>query len=178
MCATTFTALEQHLRGHLCMGVSILKHSKKLGLIALFKPAGVLSHPNKGVSKGRSILNLPYSLKTESFRCEQCEFYSQIHLLHRIDSSTSGILLISYIEDTAAKVKKLFAERLVEKKYVACCFGRLTPGVHSWRDFIETPKGIGRAVCSIAGRAAQGKLAETNISEKKWNYRKGISMIE
>ena len=172
--------LEQQLQNILAPGVYILKHNVKLGIIALFKPSGILSHPNSSLSiDGRSILNLPYNLKTESFYCKGSPFFSQFHLLHRIDLTTSGILLISYVEDTALKVKKMFEDRIVRKKYIACCFGRLAAGEIYWKDSIEVRKENGRTVCRITSSDIQKtKVAETKVLEKKWNHEKRISMIE
>ncbi len=51
----------------------------------------------------------------------------KIHLVHRLDRETSGILLVAKDSASAAKWTKLFAQREVKKEYVAFCTGIPSP---------------------------------------------------
>lgn len=51
----------------------------------------------------------------------------RIHLVHRLDRETSGILLVAKDSASAAKWTKLFAQREVKKEYVAFCTGIPSP---------------------------------------------------
>lgn len=46
---------------------------------------------------------------------------SQLYLVHRLDKMTSGILLLARNKKAASELSSLFAQRLVEKYYLAIC---------------------------------------------------------
>ncbi|MEO7199778.1 MAG: pseudouridine synthase, partial [Dokdonella sp.] len=46
-----------------------------------------------------------------------------LHLIHRLDRATSGVLLIARNGETAAALGKQFMARTVEKTYLAVCRG-------------------------------------------------------
>ena len=51
----------------------------------------------------------------------------KIHLVHRLDRETSGILAVAKDSKSAAKWTNLFAQREVKKEYVAFCIGIPSP---------------------------------------------------
>ena len=51
----------------------------------------------------------------------------KIHLVHRLDRETSGILVVAKDSASAAKWTKLFSQREVKKEYVAFCTGIPSP---------------------------------------------------
>jgi 23S rRNA-/tRNA-specific pseudouridylate synthase len=89
------------------------------------KPHNVLCHPNTNdkelqkKSKHKALLrNTHYDFGNETYSLED----GPLFLLHRLDLGTSGVLLLSSDEKEAARVKKAFKSRRVEKTYLARVF--------------------------------------------------------
>ena len=104
------------------------------GLIALEKPEGILSHPNgKGIHKD-ALFPFPYDAKTESYTTPE----GSIYLLHRLDSATSGVILVSKNKALADFIKAQFKEDKIQKIYYALvCKKPLKPeGI--WKDRLLT----------------------------------------
>jgi len=81
-------------------------------LLAINKPAEFLSVPGKTITDSvYSRLKLLYPKATGPL------------LVHRLDMSTSGVLLVAKNEETYVKLQKQFMERRVQKRYVAVLDG-------------------------------------------------------
>ncbi len=112
---------------------------EKNGLLALAKPEGVRSHPNEaGKVDPGAILLVPFD--------EEGEFYElgggrRLHLLHRLDAPTSGVLLFARDEALAKAVRGLFAAHVVKKRYLALVFGEGPRFAQVWRDRLKTVRG-------------------------------------
>lgn len=136
---------------------SIIKTDITGSLVAVAKPAGVLSHPNSRLMKQpRDAVTLfdgppfsHYSMNEEAF------FFTdktKIFLCNRLDSATSGIILLATNKETADAVKRAFRSRLVSKRYAALVFNSSSPPQQLrqevgrkdnrmiWNDPIETKK--------------------------------------
>ena len=110
-------------------GVRILDYNKD-GLLALEKPAGLMSHPNRQRDEKRSLLNAYYDLKKECYRWVDAEGQEQeADLIHRLDSATSGVILLSLNRELTPVIKEAFARHKVTKIYYALVKG--------------SPKGVG-----------------------------------
>ena len=48
----------------------------------------------------------------------------QVHLVHRLDKDTSGLLLVAKTSSAAAKWTRLIGEKFVKKTYTAFCLGQ------------------------------------------------------
>lgn len=114
-------------------GVKIIKEHP-CGLIALYKPSGVKSHPNKEGVDVASLIIAPYNFHLE---CYELDSGSKVYLLNRLDSPTSGVILIATNEIIAKKIKALFKNRLVEKEYIAVVKGKFTSKKETWEDVLE-----------------------------------------
>ncbi len=127
-------------------GVRQLGHHEN-GLLAVFKPGGVLSHPNESRGKERALLPWKYDHKRQCYLSPDPHL-PDVHLLHRIDSPTSGVVLLSSTEGEADRVRNLFANRSVEKTYYAIVLGRLQSPQEVWSDHLNTEreKGYARTV--------------------------------
>ncbi len=128
------------------------------GLIAVEKPDGILSHPNPGevAEKGTILIAGNYSLEEEAFHVRDGKGgIRRVYLLNRLDSPTSGVLLLSVDEGLASVVRKMFARSQVSKKYVALIRGRgLRTPRGTWQDQLAKTKGPGGGVRSEAGTGA------------------------
>lgn len=137
----------------LAAGVRLIKAES--GLIALDKPEGIRAHPNEsGRADKGALLTVPFDMEKE---CYLLPDGGQVHLLHRIDAPTSGILLLSADKVVAEKVRELFAKHLVHKTYEALVFGDPGKGTRTWRDRLRTERGKGGARTS----AGEGDMSVT-----------------
>lgn len=88
-------------------------------LVVVDKPAGQLSVPGRG----------PLSVGSLSEQVEA--LHPEARTVHRLDMATSGLLLFALGAHWQRVYSRLFAERLVEKRYVALVHGRLGMGAGS-----------------------------------------------
>jgi len=117
-------------------GVTLIKNDSN-GLAALLKPAGVLSHPNTSKDKPRSLLDTSYDKDGECFVwTAPSGGVRRLWLLNRLDSATSGAVLVASDEALAREIKDLFARHAVTKLYNALVFGRPRAASELWRDRI------------------------------------------
>lgn len=128
------------------------------GLIAVEKPDSILSHPNPGeaAEKGTILITGNYSLDEEAFHVRDGQGgIRRVYLLNRLDSPTSGVLLLSLDAGLADLVRKLFARSQVSKHYVALIRGRgLRTPRGTWQDQLAKTKGPGGGVRSETGAGA------------------------
>jgi len=123
----------------------VLVQSHEAGLIALAKPAGVLSHPNKRGEEGRSLLNATYSPTGEYYKWDLgTQTLGRAWLLNRLDSATSGVVLLATDEILAAHIRGLFKTKRIRKFYTALVFGRPIGRRDIWHDRIAVQKAGGQ----------------------------------
>ena len=101
-------------------------------MLVIDKPAGLLVHPSSHVRKG----SVTYLLSQK--------IDGPIHLVHRLDRETSGLMVIARSSESARALSAQMAREVegAEKVYLACVFGEM--GVT--RGVIDLP--IGSAVKS------------------------------
>jgi len=80
-------------------------------LIALDKPGGLLSH---GAEEVPSALRWLRERETAAGRDAD-----RVHLVHRLDKDTSGVLVLAYSSEIAGKMGEMFRDRKVLKVYLA-----------------------------------------------------------
>lgn len=134
-------------------GVAVLT-AHPTGLVALDKPSGVLSHPNAPGSAKNILLAADYDLDRERYAFAGPDGRTRhAYLLNRLDSPTSGVVLVALDAGLAESVKAMFAEREVAKTYHAVIKGgRLIPEKGLWRDSLTKAKtDSGRHVRASAG---------------------------
>ena len=71
------------------------------GLAGLYKPAGLLSLPNTPAEQGRSLLNANYRADEECYEWPG----GKLWLLNRLDSATSGVILVADNAALAAVIR-------------------------------------------------------------------------
>lgn len=84
-------------------------------LLVVNKPAGLLAVPGRGADKQDCL----------SSRLQQV--FSNALIVHRLDMSTSGLMLFARGAEMQGKLSHMFHEREVEKSYVAVVAGRVEP---------------------------------------------------
>ncbi len=120
-----------------------LRHADANGLAALVKPAGVLSHPNAPGEERRSLVSAPYAIEDECYRWAETGA-SRLWLINRLDSATSGLILVATDGALAAAVRAQFKRKQVHKVYQALVFGRPRQAAETWVDRLATDKRGGR----------------------------------
>lgn len=81
-------------------------------LLVVDKPAGLLSVPGRGADKADCLIS----------RVQV--HYPDALTVHRLDMSTSGLLLLARGEEMHRQLSRLFRERRVDKRYIAVVDGQ------------------------------------------------------
>ena len=88
-------------------------------LIAVDKPAGMLTHPAGHVVTGTLVNALlgrvPLALEGEDFGIEGY----RPGIVHRLDQDTSGVIVVAKTRDAHARLAQMFADRRTVKQYLA-----------------------------------------------------------
>ncbi|MDR1497215.1 MAG: RluA family pseudouridine synthase [Puniceicoccales bacterium] len=136
-------------------GVRVLAVHPSLPLFAIDKPAGILSHPNRDGAQRNTLLDAPYNLADE---CYSLPHNSRLHLLNRLDSPTSGVLLATIDNALANEIKKIFkshcAENITKIYYAVVKGSRFTPPNGIWRDRLTRRNHGGALRTQIGGAGA------------------------
>lgn len=143
-------------------GVRLLERDAN-GVVALAKPAGVLSHPNVAGDEARSLLQARYAMDEECYEWPEQpgRTSGRLWLLNRLDSGTSGVILAAESGDLAREIRDQFKRKQVRKIYHALVFGVPRPPVQLWKDLISVEKRGGR----IRSSARSGHVpAESQMS--------------
>lgn len=142
-------------------GVTLLAHDTN-GLAAFDKPAGVLSHPNAGGDEPRSLLTVRYRLEGEFYEWNSPTAGAphKLWLLNRLDSATSGVLLVASNEALATEIRAQFRRKQVRKIYNALVFGTPRTSPEIWRDTISETRKSGqiRATTGIGRVPAECRM--------------------
>jgi 23S rRNA-/tRNA-specific pseudouridylate synthase len=106
------------------------------GLAGLHKPAGLLSLPNTPAEQGRSLLQASYRADQECYEWPG----GKLWLLNRLDSATSGVILVADNAALAAVIRDHFKRKQVHKLYQALVFGRPARKEETWIDRLASEK--------------------------------------
>jgi tRNA pseudouridine65 synthase len=127
-------------------------HCDPNGLVALAKPAGVLSHPNEAGERSRALLDAAYHVDGEYFEwTPPGAAPARLYLLNRLDSGTSGVILLATTELLARAIRALFRQKNVHKIYQALVFGVPSQGRQIWRDRLAVQKQGGQIRTGTGG---------------------------
>lgn len=83
-------------------------------LLVLSKPAGMLAVPGRGADKQDCLANRVQAV------------YPDALTVHRLDMATSGLMLMARGKEMQRQLSQLFAQRAMQKKYLAIVAGRMT----------------------------------------------------
>ena len=118
-------------------GVNLLSHNED-GLVALEKPAGALSHPSAEGESRRSLLMSDYDLKEECYRwIDGASKTRRAWLINRLDSPTSGVILLGLNQGISQTIKKEFATHRATKIYYALVRGVPKAPAGVWADNLK-----------------------------------------
>ncbi len=159
-------------------GVTVLRHDPS-GLAALAKPAGVLSHPNQNSENPRALLTAEYSIDGEHWTWPGEGTDSaprRLWLLNRLDSATSGVILVAASEELAKAIRLLFRQKHVHKVYQALVFGTPSRPHEIWQDRLATERRGGR-VRTDRGGNIPASSAMTLVRQAR-QPKTGLSLIQ
>jgi len=129
------------------------------GLIALAKPAGLLSHPNAGGEEPRSLLTVRYNPDGEFYAWNASGVEHRFYLLNRLDSATSGLLLGATNLVLANEIRALFQRKSIRKIYNALVFGVPPASRQVWMDRLAVEKKAGQ----IRTQATAGNIPAESV---------------
>jgi 23S rRNA-/tRNA-specific pseudouridylate synthase len=118
-------------------GVHVLAHNED-GLLALEKPPGAMSHPNQPEDRKRSLLNADYDLEQECYHwTDATGELRRAWLINRLDSPTSGVILLGLNPGISETIQREFASHKVSKVYYALVRGTPKVPAGSWADQLK-----------------------------------------
>ncbi len=103
----------------------VIGNHKETGIWAIEKAPGVLTHPNqkntgKGPRKQRTLLRADYDFHDETYLwMDRFGNTRKVYLVHRLDSATTGVILICTDTEVSNILKKAFQQQKVAKTYHA-----------------------------------------------------------
>jgi tRNA pseudouridine65 synthase len=167
-------ALKQKLKSiKWAPGVKLLNFDIN-GLISVEKPAGMLAHPNGLKDIGRAMIRSPYCHEREMFTTAgpETDSVQNVWLLNRLDSATSGVILLTVCPEVAESVRQSFFQHKVTKQYRAVVFGKYSPragegaanrgSYTAWKDRIATTHNasghLRSAVDETHGQACESRV--------------------
>lgn len=116
-------------------------------LFVLNKPAGIAVHGGQYVRKG-----LIDTLMQSSHFHE-----SAIHLVHRLDKATSGVMILTKTRQATVALTQQFQKRHVKKQYVALVYGHIPRASFEMCHFMMPTKSGGqhKMMCCDTGQSAK-----------------------
>lgn len=144
---------EYSLRNPKVVKLPIIKKTSKY--IVFNKPSGVLTHP-------RSVVDDEYTLAdyTASLYKDSISDSMRVGIVHRLDRTTSGVLLAALNDKAKQYFTGLFKNRKIEKTYIAFVEGELE---HNRFD-IDMPIARHPSKPTTFKAATTGKPAKTEVS--------------
>jgi 23S rRNA pseudouridine1911/1915/1917 synthase len=129
-------------------------------LVVVDKPAGMVVHPAVGHASGTLVNALLHHVTGLSgIGGEQ-----RPGIVHRLDRGTSGVMVVAKHDTAHAELSRQFADREVEKEYVALVWGLLNTGRR-----IDAPLGrdpVNRQKMSTRARRARSAVTRVTDTER------------
>jgi 23S rRNA pseudouridine1911/1915/1917 synthase len=137
-------------------------------IVVLDKPAGMVVHPAAGHTGGTLVNALLHHVKDLSGIGGE----TRPGIVHRLDRGTSGVMVVAKTDRAHHELSRQFADREVEKEYIALVWGVVQPGRR-----IDAP--IGRDPGQrqkMSTRARRARHAVTRVTFAK--HFKGASLLK
>lgn len=149
------------------------------GLAAFNKPAGVLSHPNDRYDNPRSLLTCDYHAREECWTWkDESGAEQRLWLLNRLDSATSGVILVCGNAELARAAKELFARKKIRKVYAALVFGKPSERNQFWRDLLTVEKRGGQIRTSAGAGNIPAATQFSFVDHKQGNFSTSLVKLE
>ena len=137
----------------------------KHDIVALWKPYGLPMFLNSSGSVTRLIKRGRARYSLECFKPDLAEKVGveNLYEVHRLDSTTTGVVLYAKTKEMELKLRKMFSERKVKKTYLAICNG--TPQIES--GVIDIPLGEAKVENKVRMTLRPDYSSSSIISNKK-----------
>jgi len=89
-------------------------------ILVVNKPSGVVVHPSPGNWRNTLVNGLVYRYP----EMKKLMAWLRPGIVHRLDSGTSGLMVVARTEQATAELLRMFKEREVDKNYIALAHGR------------------------------------------------------
>ncbi len=122
------------------------------------KPAGLLTQAVAGID------SLEVQLKAQIRQRDSHPGSPFVGLPHRLDRSTSGILIVARNHRALKRLNAQFQNRIVQKFYVAWIDGQMTDGTQTWQDCVRKVEYEPRAEV-VSADTPGAMLAELQIRQ-------------
>ena len=136
-------------------------------LVVLDKPAGMVVHPGAGHSGGTLVNALLHHVKDLSGIGGEL----RPGIVHRLDRGTSGVMVVAKNDRAHQELSRQFAEREVDKEYIALVWGLVQAGK-------RIDAAIGRDPSQrqkMSTRARRARSAVTRVTAAR--HFKGVSLL-
>ena len=137
-------------------------------IVVLDKPAGMVVHPAAGHSGGTLVNALLHHVKDLSGVGGEL----RPGIVHRLDRGTSGVMIVAKHDRAHQELSRQFADREVEKEYVALVWGIVQAGRR-----IDSP--IGRDPNNRQKMSTRARRARSAVTRVTFAYHfKGVSLLK
>ena len=137
-------------------------------IVVLDKPAGMVVHPGAGHASGTLVNALLHHVKDLSGIGGEL----RPGIVHRLDRGTSGVMVVAKNDKAHQELSRQFADREVEKEYVALVWGLVQPGRR-----IDAP--IGRDPVSRQKMSTRARRARSAVTRVTWaRHFQGVSLLK
>jgi 23S rRNA pseudouridine1911/1915/1917 synthase len=135
-------------------------------LVVVDKPAGLLTVRLRSSPEAESV---------ERLLAPRPGRYTPIHVIHRIDRDTSGLVAFARTREAYHALKAQFVERRPMRVYLAVAEGRIAPEQGTWRDWLRwdsnrlrqepSRHGLPRALEAVSRYRVLGGNAQASLLE-------------
>ena len=148
------------------------------GIWAIEKASGILSHPNRNGENKGVLLHSSYDFEQEKYHwIDATGNKREFHLVHRLDSATSGVILGVSNIDVAEKLKAAFLNRDVKKSYFAIVAYNGRPIRPIWKDFLQKNPAKGK-IRVTSGKTGDSAITSVSMQRKTSTRFGNLALLE
>jgi len=139
---------------------------KEQEFVVFDKPSGVLIHPQNRFTE--------YSLIDEL----KAQFGRDANITHRIDKETSGLVLCATNKESERKIKMMFQERQMQKRYLAVVFGKVENDFNVDEPLLVTKDKTSAILRTIVKVDKEGKSSQTSFRVLEYFPKENMTLLE
>lgn len=132
--------------------------------VVVNKPAGIIVHPMNDTDKRPSVIGSIIKARPGMKKVGDNKLRPGV--VHRLDRAVSGVMAIAKTKKAFEELKRQFAEREVEKEYVALVYGRIAKDHDVILFKIARSKTLGRMVSRPEGQEGKEAHTEYDVIER------------
>lgn len=133
-------------------------------IVVLNKPAGIIVHPMNDTDRRPSVTGALCATRPKLKKVGESPLRPGV--VHRLDRAVSGVMVVAKTNAAFEELKRQFAEREVEKEYVALVYGRIAKDHDEISFKIARSKTLGRMVSRPEGQDGKEALTEYDVTDR------------